>query len=142
MNICVDASLVVKWLVPEEGSEEALKLYQKWRKDDVGLIAPGLIDYEVGTVLRQKFLRGFIGAEDLFPIFDFYKRLDLFTFHVTDFVSQAVAVAATLGQPTVYDVSYLLIAKQQKVDFVTADERFYKAAHPLFPFVKRYRDLV
>jgi predicted nucleic acid-binding protein len=142
VNVCVDASLVLKWLVPEEGSEEALSLYRVWRKNDIGLVAPGLIDYEVGTALRQKVVRGLLRSEDLYPVFDFYKRLDLMIFHLTDLVSQAVAAAAALEQPTIYDVSYLLIAKQQGIDFVTADERFFKAAHQLFSQVHYYKDLI
>lgn len=141
MNVCVDASLVLKWLVPEEGSEKALQLYRKWRKEDVGLIAPGLIEYEIGTTLRQKVVRGLLKSEDLFPVFEFYRKMDLLLFHLTDLVSQAVAAASALEQPTVYDASYLLIARQQKVDFITADERFYRASHPIFSFVKLYNTL-
>src|SRR3989338_6943876 len=135
MRVCVDASLVIKWLIPEEGSSEALSLLKVWQKDNSLLLAPSLLDYEVGTVLRQKIIRGFLSSDDLFPALDFYKRLDLLLFHLTDLVSQSVAAAATLKQPTIYDIAYLLIAKQQKVDYVTADEKFYNAAHPLFSFV-------
>lgn len=141
MSICVDASLVVKLLVPEEGSPEVLSLYQKWLKEEELLIAPGLIDYEVGTTLRQKVVRGLLRSEDLFPVFDFYKRMNLLLFHLTDFVSQAVPAAAALDQPTVYDIAYLLTAKQQQATFVTADRRFYEKTKPLYSFVQYYLDL-
>ncbi|MBF0104303.1 MAG: type II toxin-antitoxin system VapC family toxin [Deltaproteobacteria bacterium] len=139
-KICVDASLVIKWLVKEEGSPEALKLLQKFRNCNTLLIAPSILDYEIGSVLRQKIIRGLLDHASLYPIIDFYGRLDLQLFHVTDLVLQSVSIAEALQQPTIYDVSYLLIAKQQKTDFVTADKRFYKAASPLFPMVRYYLD--
>lgn len=141
MKVCVDASLVVKWLVPEEGSDEALSLHRTWVKKDVALVAPSLLDYEVGTVLRQKVVRGALRSEDLFPVIDYYRRLNILLLHVTDFVSQAVAIAAFLQQASVYDVAYLLTARQQKSDYVTADERFVRRASPLYPIVKFYREL-
>jgi predicted nucleic acid-binding protein len=132
--------LVLKWLVPEEGSPEALGLHEKWRKDDVQLLAPALLDFEVGTALRQKILRGLLHSDDLYPIHDFYRRLDLLLIHPVDLIPKALAIAAAMGQPTVYDISYLLLAKEQGIDFVTADRKFYEAASPLFPFVKFYKD--
>jgi predicted nucleic acid-binding protein len=137
----VDASLVIKWLVPEEGSEEALQLFRAWKKKETPLLAPSLIDYEVGTALRQKIVRGLLQSDDLFPIIDLYQRLGLHLHHLEGFVSKAVAVAATLHQPTIYDVSYLLLAKEQGAEFVTADERFCKSASLIFPFVKFYKHL-
>lgn len=140
MNVCVDASLVVKWLIEEEGSKEALHLYEKWRKKDVKFISPHLLEYEIGTVLRQKVLRRLLQPEDLFLVFDYYKKLEITLFPLASSMSEAVTVAAFLEQSSIYDVSYLLIAKQQGIEFVTADERFYKAAHGAFSFVKFYKE--
>lgn len=139
--ICVDASLVVKWLVPEEGSDAAMALFHVWRKNREILIAPSLIDYEVGTVLRQKVLRGLLRTDDLFPIVELYQKIGLQCYHLANFVSQAVPAAASLEQPTVYDVAYLLTAKQHDAIYVTADQRFHKAAARIYPFVKFYRAL-
>ena len=142
MTVCVDASLVIKWLIPEEGTDQALLLYERWRNENRLLIAPSLIDYEIGSTLRKKVLRGAIKTEDLFAAFDFYKRSGLLLFHLTELVEQAVSAAAALDQPTIYDIAYLLTAKQQKADYVTADKRFYEKAHSLFSFVRFYEDLV
>lgn len=141
MTICVDASLVIKWLLNEEGSDTAIELLDRWKKEGNQLIAPGLIDYEIGSVLRKKILRGLLQPEDLLPLFDLYKQMDLLLFHLSDLVSQSVPLAGLLNQPTIYDVAYLLIAKQQDADFITADEKFCRRAQTLYPFVKYYRDL-
>lgn len=142
MKVCVDASLVLKWLLHEEGSDTALELLDRWKKEGIQLIAPGLIDYEIGSALRKKILRNHLHSDDLLPLFDLYMRTGLLLFHLSDLVAQSVPLAGLLDQPTVYDVAYLLIAKQQKADFVTADEKFCRKAKTLYPFVKYYRDLV
>lgn len=140
MSICVDASVVIKWFVPEEGSDQAMELYERWNKKRVQLIAPTIIDYEVGSTIRQKLIRGEIGTNRLFSIYDFYRRLGLLLFHLPDLVQQGVTAAASIDQPNVYDVAYLLIAKQQRADLVTADEKFCRKAEVLYPFVKFYKE--
>lgn len=142
MKICVDASLVVKWLVEEEGREEALLLLDRWLKARVLLIAPSMLDYEIGTALRQKVVRGTIRTGDVFPALDRYTRLGLQLFHLSNLALQCVTVSDTLQQSSIYDTGYLMIAKQQNCDFVTADAKFHKAAAPIFPMVKYYQDLV
>lgn len=142
MTICVDASLVMKWLLPEEESAEALQLLKRWRDQEEVLVAPSLLDYEVGSVLRQKVIRKQVQSEDLFPVFNFYKEAGLGLFHLTNLVDQAVAAAASLDEPTIYDVAYLLTAKQQKADYVSADLRFCQKVQPVYSFVKYYRDLL
>lgn len=137
-KICVDASLVVKWLVEEEGCEEALTLLERWNKESVLFVAPSLLDYEIGTVLRQKVLRGFLRSQDIYPAIELYEQLGIQLFHITKLVFKSLAVAETLSQPSIYDVSYLLTAQQQQAELYTADKRFYNAAKPLFEQVKYY----
>ncbi|MBI2346404.1 MAG: type II toxin-antitoxin system VapC family toxin [Deltaproteobacteria bacterium] len=138
--ICVDASLVMKWITPEEGSEIALALLRKWTKEEEELIVPSLLDYEVGTAIRQKIVRGLLHSEDLFPVFDAYSKLGLQAYHLPRLVPLAVSAAETLQQHTIYDVSYLLLAKRHEAQLVTADRRFYDAARTLFPIVRYYKD--
>lgn len=142
MKVCVDASLVVKWLVEEDGRAEALRLLDRWIRNDSIMIAPSLLDYEVGTTLRQKVIRGEISSGDMFPALDRYARLGLQLYHLANLALQCVMVADTLRQASIYDIGYVMIAKQQECDYVTADAKFYKVAAPIFPMVKFYQDLV
>lgn len=142
MKICVDASVVVKWLVREDGSDQARLLLERWITADWILIAPSMLDYEIGSALRQKVIRGELEFCDLYPALDRYSQLGLQLFHLANLAFQCVSVAETLKQPSIYDTGYLMIAKQQGCDYVTADARFHKAAAPIFPMVKFYQDLV
>lgn len=51
-TVVVDASLAVKWIVREPGSNEALGLLEKWIRAGVALSAPPLLLYEVANVLH------------------------------------------------------------------------------------------
>ncbi|MBW1669419.1 MAG: type II toxin-antitoxin system VapC family toxin, partial [Deltaproteobacteria bacterium] len=50
----VDASVVVKWFVEEEGSEEALAIRRRYIEEEVEIVAPELIHFEVLNALRYK----------------------------------------------------------------------------------------
>lgn len=140
--VCVDACVVIKWLTPEEGSEQALELLSRWQSDGVTLIAPSLLDYELGSVLRRKVIRGLIDSRDVYPIVELYEKLEIQLFHLTRLIFQTLAVADTLQQPTIYDVSYLMTAKQQNTTLVTADHKFYTAANQVFGDVRYFEDLL
>lgn len=138
MKVCVDASLAMKWLAPEEGSEPALRLLKRWRKANVQLLSPPLLEYEIGSVLRKKVTRGLLRKEEVSWIVGLYDKLDIELIHSECDMAHALSLADLLGQPTIYDIVYVLLAEQHEVPFVTADERFFKVAHPMFSRVQFY----
>ena len=52
-RIVVDASVVVKWFVPEKDTGKALKLRDLYIRGDVELLSPTLLYYEVSNALRH-----------------------------------------------------------------------------------------
>ena len=42
-RVCVDASLIVRTLVPEPSTEQALALLAHWRQEEAVLVAPALL---------------------------------------------------------------------------------------------------
>lgn len=138
-KICVDASVVIKWLIHEADSDIALKLLSNIEKNRTTCYAPSLLDYEVGTTLRHKVQRGLIQDKDMFTALEFYKNLPLLLLHITDLCSKSIPIALALSQPTIYDIGYLLVAEQQKTDLVTADQKFMQAAKSVFPYVYDFR---
>ena len=134
-KLCVDASVVIKWLVNEENSRIALNLLEVIQNNKITCYAPSLIDYEVGTTLRLKVHRGLLKPRDMYAALEFYKNLPLLMLHVTDLCFKSIPVAESLEQPTIYDIGYLLVAQQQNADLVTADNKFYLSARSIYPFV-------
>ncbi len=64
---CLDTSVLVKVLVPEEGSAEATALLRGIIRDGYGLIAPAFAWAEVGTVLRKKVGAGLLSESEASP---------------------------------------------------------------------------
>ena len=53
-EVCVDASLAIKVVVPEAGSDKADALFNQWASNETQLIAPVFFEVETDSILRQK----------------------------------------------------------------------------------------
>jgi predicted nucleic acid-binding protein len=118
----VDASVAVKWFVPEVHSEQALRLLRK-RCD---LQAPELIQAEFGNILWKKCRTGELDMTTAGEILDNFKRSPLVVRPHRGFMKLAWEIALKHRQ-TFYDSLYLALAMTEKARMVTADRKFYDA---------------
>ena len=125
MNCVIDASVAVKWYVPEVFEQEATRL----RKTGGIFHAPELILPEFGNIIWKKVIRKELTDTEGYRIINAFaaEKLVLHS-HQTTLIS-AYTGADTTGQ-TVYDWTYLALAIALSYPFVTADEKFYKALAP------------
>jgi predicted nucleic acid-binding protein len=68
----IDASVAIKWLLPEEGRDLALGLQNEYQEGAIDLIAPELIVSEIGNVLWRRMRRGELTSESavcFLPVF-------------------------------------------------------------------------
>ena len=126
--VVVDASLVVKWYVSEEYSEEALAILDYWNALSVQPAAPSLVRFEVSNVLHKKVLRGEISVSEAVQVFDQF--LDSGIEFSEPFVihGRAIELASELRQGAAYDSHYLALAEVLECEMWTADGRFYRSA--------------
>jgi predicted nucleic acid-binding protein len=114
--LVVDASVVVKWLLPEAHSGAATTLRQHaWA-------APDLLAAEVGNVLWRKHRRGEISAEEAAFAALALERSGIDLRPCAPRLRDAVRVATELDHP-VYDCFYLVLACELGAQLVTADQR-------------------
>ena len=118
----VDASVAVKWVVPEVHSDSAVRLLE----DGFSLAAPELIWAELGSVLWKKWRREEIPRERV-PVF--LQALQSFQIHTTSSESllDLAWEIARDHRRSFYDSLYLALALQLQCLLVTADSRFYNA---------------
>ncbi len=116
----VDASVAVKWFLPEAGSETALALRRAHLDGRVLLHAPAFLPFEVANALRHHPLLG-AGpvAAAVGHLFGVQVRLEP---PAPEPLSRAVEVAYRTGL-TVYDAAYLALAERLGCTLYTADER-------------------
>ncbi|MGB9895581.1 MAG: type II toxin-antitoxin system VapC family toxin [Thermoproteota archaeon] len=53
-TVVVDASVIVKWFVEEENSDNAIKIRDKYIEGEIKLVAPEIITFEVLNALYYK----------------------------------------------------------------------------------------
>src|SRR3990170_3236196 len=124
-NVVVDASIAVKWFVPEQDSEEALTLRDQHIKGRLTLFAPALIIYEVANALRY---RSDITKADLEHNIEALFQLDMTLITPSSkSTAKATLTARRLGI-TVYDAVYVELAEDIGCKLVTADDELNSKA--------------
>ena len=125
-KVCIDASLALKWVLPETYTNRAQELLRDWITKGYTLIAPTLFIYEVTSALRNKVYRQIItleeGSSALNQILP--GRIELLT--SPNLVESAWAISEDLELPTAYDAFYLALAKGEDCEFWTADATLVK----------------
>lgn len=130
MKCVVDASVAVKWYVPEVHSEAAERLLDRRNE----LHAPDLIVPEVGNIVWKKIGRGELTARQGNMIVEAFLEVSLLKHPAAPLLVPAFEGAQRTAQ-TVYDWMYLALALALDCRMVTADRRFHDALRggPLAP---------
>lgn len=126
--IMVDASVALKWVVPEAGSDRARHLLAS----EV-LAAPDLMWVECANVLWVKARRGQISRGAATAAMGAIDSAPVRCLAAKDHAKAAQTIAFELDQ-TAYDCLYLAAALAERAVLVTADEAFARAAqvHPVY----------
>jgi predicted nucleic acid-binding protein len=123
----LDASLAVRWVVPEEGSEQAADLLGR----SISWIAPRLMLTEVAAALRRKVVHGGLPTElasqSLGALVRAVAEGTIRLAEDEEVVSAALLLALTLGHK-VPDCLYLALAEREGAGLVTADRRLDELA--------------
>ncbi|HEY3569424.1 MAG TPA: type II toxin-antitoxin system VapC family toxin [Thermoanaerobaculia bacterium] len=118
----VDASVVVKWVMPEEHSESAARLLS----EELELWAPDLLWPESGNILWKKWLRQELSEEKVPSLLQTLQSFPLNILPSERLVEEAWEIARDFRR-SFYDSLYLALAIYQECPMVTADRRLYNA---------------
>jgi predicted nucleic acid-binding protein len=121
MNYVVDASVAVKWYVPEAHSAEAERLLDPM----LHLSSPELVLPEFGQIIWKKVRRGELSERAGQRIIKAFDKAGV-TLHAHSSVFIAAYTGAILTGQTVYDWTYLALAVALDCELVTADKSFYQ----------------
>lgn len=120
----VDASVALKWVLPEEYSAQAIQLLER----GLELMAPPLITVEVAHNLIKRVRRKQLSAAQAErALAQIEGQVDL-----TDVANlwRSPYAAAVMHQISAYDACYVALAKQLECELITADRRLYNALAP------------
>ena len=123
----LDASVAVKWYVPEIDDDAAKKLLAA----EHDLHVPDLFFPEFGNILWKKVQRGEIDDDEAREIAAEIKTVPLFTHR--SFPNLVAALELALAHKrTVYDAYYVALSVDLDCPFITADEKLVNALQPTF----------
>ena len=122
MNLVIDASVLIKFYVPEILSDRAERLLAKVGNKDIDLLAPDLIYPEAGNILWKKQRLRELTRSEVEEIADAILSLPLKIEASRSLLPLAVDIAIAYGI-TVYDALYLSLAKVYETTVITSDRR-------------------
>ena len=122
----VDASVVIKWLVPEEYSGEALRLLDDHLEGRVVAAAPSYSVLEVANALRKYVARGLLGEPEAWEAYGILLDAGLELHEVEGEAAGEALRYALENSVTVYDAYYIVLARRLGAVFYTADERLLR----------------
>lgn len=116
-TLVIDASVVIKWVVEEDGTELALALRHETR-----LIAPDLLVPECANILWKKVQRKELSKDEALLAARLLQSAEIELVPARAFMEIATRIAIELDHPA-YDCLYLGLAVDNDCQLVTADER-------------------
>lgn len=128
----VDASVALKWYLPEPHSQHALRL----RKGSLPLDAPDLLHAEVANALWKRVQRSELATDEAASIAAALAAMPVET-HPARLLAAAALQIACATRLTVYDSLYLATALLTDRPLVTADRRLYDVARRTSPLRRR-----
>jgi predicted nucleic acid-binding protein len=121
-TLVVDASVAVKWFLPEPDAEPAVAMLRGSHR----LIAPDLLWIEVASVLWKVARRGSLSADEAQRMIADAAAFPVEIVESVSLLPDALRIA-TAADRTVYDSLYVALAARDSAVMVTADNRLVNA---------------
>ena len=124
----VDASVATRFVLDEDLDDEANGILEGFIKGEYNLLAPTLINYEVGNALRTAVARNDINIEISGESYEAFLgfNLDVDNMELDDFLG-ALALSHRRNI-SIYDAAYIWLSKKLAATLITADAKQMEAA--------------
>jgi len=134
MRYILNASVALKWVLPEKDTPKAVRLRNAYRQKTHELLAPDVFPAEVAHALaraeRRKILQPPEGACRLALILYTAPRFSPYL----ALLRRAFQIASAM-RVGVYDCFYVALAEHEHCELVTADDKLVRSLQPSFPFI-------
>jgi len=118
-KIIVDASIVVKWYLKENDSEQALRLRDDHVSGRITITVPALLEYEVLNALKHSEA---YSETELIDIAHSLNKYGFESWRLNGRLKDETVRASSKYDVTMYDASYIALAILLRVPFYTADD--------------------
>jgi len=147
--ICLDSSVLIKVLVPEDLSPLASELMRRIIVNQQLIILPPFAWAEIGSILRKKIIRKEIKALEAASLWHEYTRFPGIRYMDNELIlERSWIISRALALPTLYDSAFLavseIIAEHTGLpcEFWTADEKLVRFTKNTKHYVRFLKDFV
>lgn len=147
--ICLDSSVLVKVLTPEEDSDRATALLQKTIKDRQVIVLPSFAWAEIGTVLRKKRRKGDLTLAEADELLQEFQQFPGLEYLQDEFViERSWKISRYFDLPTLYDAAFLAVAEivaertREPCQYWTADEKLVNHLNGRKDYVHRLKQFI
>ena len=135
--ICLDASVVAKWVLRnEERAEHAVSLIHERLRSRETIIAPPLLYPEITNIAFQQVRRGLNLPTWAIETLNALVALPITIMSPPELYTESLWIAVNHNMSATYDAQYVALAKLAGCDFWTDDERLVRAVRQELPFVR------
>lgn len=136
-RLVLDASIALKWFFPHEKDNKiARKILRKLKKEEIEIFIPQIFFFEVVNAVKTKsettskdVLRA---INKIFSLNFVIEKADLILLKKANFYAQKYDLS-------IYEASYIALAKINELPFITADEKMARKLN--LKFVKSLKDV-
>jgi predicted nucleic acid-binding protein len=135
-RICLDASLVLAWLLPAERTPEVAHIWDGLLQRRDKLLGPPLLFIEVTSVLRELLVQRQITSQEAELALFAFQLLPVARAWPQELHTKAWEISKALNHRKTYDAHYLALAEIEDCELWTADRRLYNAVGGRMPWLK------
>lgn len=122
-RVCLDASLVLHVILPDERDAGTETLWQAWAAAGTEVSGPALLYAEVTSVIRLRVVTGRLTADEGDAAFAAFNALGVARVDRDDLHLRAWELAKLYQARRAYDMTYLALAQLEDLGLWTGDER-------------------
>jgi len=122
-SVVLDANIIIKWFVNESDSHLALIIREKFINNELEIIIPQLLFYEVLNGLKYTNL---FSKEELNTVVDSLLNYGFKIINLNDKMWKSAINLAMDHDITIYDAAYIAIAIENQTQLYTADMKIQK----------------
>lgn len=139
--VCLDASIFLAWLLPEDLSDQADALMARLSHRGERILVPLLVTPEVLSGLRRAVYRKRVTAEHGESARVLFEKTSVALHDLLGLAESAWGLGKSLNAASLHDMFYLALAEREECDLWTGDKRLIGLLDSRFPRVKYLGDL-
>lgn len=128
-TVCIDASIILRYVLNPDDAP-IRKVWQSWVADEINLVAPSLLFYDVTNGLYQQQRNKYLSPETIWKSLEYSLDLPITLVNEKNLHVRAREIAMKYSLSATYDAHYLALAEWMDIDLWTADKRLINTLKP------------